>query len=88
MITFWELWGIIAGMITASSFIPQIAKGYKTKRLDDLSYYLNVFFMLGLSMWLVYGIVVGSIAIIVANILGLAFNGILIFMKYKYQPKV
>ena len=54
----WEIFGIIAGLITASGFFPQIIKGYRTKRLkvnvdecvyiDDNEEYSNVAKKLGM----------------------------------------
>jgi len=67
-------WGIVAGLITASGFIPQIMKGYRTKRLEDLSYLLNTLIGLGMVMWIVYGIVISNIAVIATNILGAVLN--------------
>ena len=83
----WEIWGIIAGLITASGFIPQIIKGYRTKRLEDLSYLLNALMGSGMLMWLIYGIQINSISIVVANIIGITLNAILICMKYFYHRK-
>jgi MtN3 and saliva related transmembrane protein len=85
MTMMWEIWGILAGLITASGYVPQIIKGYKTKRLEDLSYLLNILMGFGLTMWLVYGIAVESIAIILTNLIGIALNLTLILMKYHYS---
>ena len=80
----WELFGLAAAAITASGFVPQIVKGYKTKHLKDLSYMMNALLLAGMSMWLVYGINKKDTAIIAANIVGVAFNLTLIIMKYYY----
>ena len=32
----WELFGICAGLITVSGYIPQIIKGYQNKTLEDI----------------------------------------------------
>jgi len=83
----WEIWGIVAGLITASGFIPQIIKGYKTKKLDDLSYFLNGLISLGMCMWFVYGIQIKSLSVVVANIIGVTLNITLIVMKYRYHKQ-
>ncbi|MBT3463557.1 hypothetical protein HOD20_05500 [archaeon] len=87
MIEFWEIWGIVAGVITTSGYIPQIIQGYKTKSLKDLSYLLNTLMGFGMLMWLVYGISLKSIALIISNTLGVSLNLALIFMKYYYAKK-
>lgn len=80
----WELFGLAAGAITVSGFIPQIWKGYKTKHLKDMSYLMNALLTAGFAMWLTYGINRKDTAIIAANITGIAFNIILMAMKYHY----
>ena len=83
----WEIFGIIAGIFTVSGFIPQIVKGYRIKKLDDLSYFLSVLICIGMSMWLVYGFHIQSIAVILSNIAGVSLNLILFIMKYKYSKR-
>ncbi len=83
----WEIFGLIAGAITASGFVPQIIKGYRTKKLDDISYFLGILIATGMFMWMIYGIHINSLSVIVANILGVCFNLILIVMKYAYARK-
>ena len=34
--------GIVAGILILSGWVPQIVKGYKTKRLNDVSAYLMI----------------------------------------------
>lgn len=81
----WEIFGMVAGAITVSGFIPQIIKGYKNKTLDDLSYLLNSLIGLGMLMWIFYGIKIGSASVIAANIVGVSLNMTLIIMKYYFS---
>ena len=83
----WEIFGLVAGAITVSGFLPQIIKGYKTKSLNDLSYLLSTLIGVGMFMWIIYGIVFGSLSIIVANVVGVTLNLILLIMKYNYSKK-
>ena len=34
--------GILAGILILSGWVPQIVKGYKTKKLEDVSAYLMI----------------------------------------------
>ena len=81
----WELLGLLAGAITASGFLPQIYRGYKTKSLDDLSYLMLIFLTIGLSLWLLYGIHLDNIPIILANTAGVVCTTTLILMKFAYS---
>ena len=78
--------------ITATFFImstvPQIKKSLKTKKTDDVSKWLMISLIVGLSLWVIYGIVKGDIIIAVANAIGVTLNLILLFLKLKYSSKL
>ncbi len=76
--------GISAGIITLSGFIPQIYKGYKTKRLDDLSYLMLGLLCAGMFLWIMYGFFRNDIVIILVNFIGVLLNIILLLMKFHY----
>ena len=80
-----EIFGLIAGAITSMGYIPQIYKGYKTKKLDDVSYYMPGILAIGMFLWFVYGIILNAIAVIVANIFGVSCSILLIIMKKIYS---
>lgn len=77
--------GLAAGAITSIGFVPQIIRGYRTKKLDDVSYYMPLVLLAGLSLWLIYGIAIADIPITVANITGVTCNAILLALKKKYD---
>ena len=76
--------GLIAGMLTSFGFVPQIVKGLKTKKMEDVSYYMPIILAIGMSLWLVYGVLRRDIAIIAANIFGTACNIAIVIMKRIY----
>ena len=80
-----ELIGLIAALITSIGFLPQIIKGFKTKKLDDISYFMPIVLAIGMTLWLIYGILINSIAIISANIFSISCSISLIIMKKKYS---
>jgi MtN3 and saliva related transmembrane protein len=77
--------GLAAGTITSIGFLPQIVKGYKTKHLDDVSYWMPFVIAAGMTLWLTYGLLRNDIAIIVANAFGVGCNILLILMKKRYS---
>ena len=77
--------GLFAGGITSIGFIPQLVKGYRTKRLDDVSYLMPIVLTFGMFLWLLYGIVQEDLAIIAANIFAVSCNSLLVFMKKYYE---
>ena len=51
--SFATLIGFTAGTLTTLSFVPQVAKTYRTKRCDDLSAGMLLAFTSGVVLWLV-----------------------------------
>jgi len=49
------------------STVPQIRKSVKSKKTDDVSKWLIISLIGGLSLWVFYGILNGDIIIVLAN---------------------
>ena len=77
--------GFIAGTLTTLSFVPQVHKAWRTRRCEDLSYGMLLTFGLGVTLWLIYGLLVRAAPIIVANAVTLALIVILLVMKLRYR---
>ena len=80
-----ELFGVIAGAITSMGFIPQLVKGYRTKKLDDVSYLMPIVLIIGMTMWFVYGLLQSALAVVIANTVGVGSCCALLLMKRKYS---
>jgi len=80
----WMLIGLIAGALTTAGYLPQIVKGYRTKRLEDVSYLLLLMLLAGMALWLVYGLLNWSLPIIAANLIAVVLIVVLIAMKRRY----
>jgi MtN3 and saliva related transmembrane protein len=77
--------GILATIFAISSTIPQIIKGIKTRKMDDVSALLIVALIVGLSLWVVYGVAKSDIVIIGGNSVGVLLNAMLLLLKIKYS---
>jgi len=86
-IDLFTLLGVAAGAVTSVGFIPQLLKGYRTKRLTDVSYGMPLFLAFGMSLWLLYGILRDDLAIILANAFGVSCNLLLVSLKHRYADK-
>lgn len=62
-----EFVGYCAALLTTLSFLPQVHKIWISKRADDISAPAFTAFSLGVLLWLLYGIALGSWPIILAN---------------------
>ncbi len=74
---------IIAGILTTSCFIPQAIKVIKTRQTHDISLIMYILFVLGVAHWLVFGILINSVPIIIANIVTLILASIILYIKVK-----
>ena len=77
--------GILAGILILSGWVPQIIKGYKTKKLDDVSPYLMILIFAGAALWLVYGLALDDVYIIGVNIAAMFLTMTVLSMKLKYE---
>ncbi len=80
----WKIVGIIAAVCTTIGFIPQIIRGIRTKRLDDVSPAMYILLMFGVSLWVSYGIHLGDTIIIAANSAAASFSALILILRYKY----
>lgn len=80
----WVVLGLIAGALTTSGYIPQIVKGYRTKKMNDVSILMISILCVGMFLWIVYGYMVNDLALLISNIIGTTFLAILVTMKFHY----
>jgi MtN3 and saliva related transmembrane protein len=64
----WSIVGGIAALLTTFGFVPQIQKMVRTRSVDDISPLTFVQFMAGVSLWALYGIHIGDVIVLLANI--------------------
>jgi MtN3 and saliva related transmembrane protein len=83
----WTVLGLLAGMLTTVGFIPQLVKGYRTKRMDDVSLTMPVLLSMGMALWFCYGVILGDIPIMLWNLIALGLNISVIFLILSYRQK-
>ena len=62
-----ELVGSLAASLTTAAFFPQAIKTIRTGETGGLSVSMYLLLVSGVSMWLVYGLLLGSWPLILAN---------------------
>jgi MtN3 and saliva related transmembrane protein len=80
-----ETIGLVAGTLTTVSFLPQVAKIWRTRSARDLSWGMALVFTAGVGLWLVYGLLIGAPAIIVANAVTFALTLAICVMKWRFD---
>lgn len=78
-----ELIGGLAATLTTCSFIPQVWRVMQTKHTKDISLTMYALFTAGVTLWLIYGILLGAWPIIVANGITLLLAGMVLILKLR-----
>ena len=62
-----DLMGFVAAIGTTGAFIPQAMKVFRTKKTNDLSQGMYILLCVGILLWIIYGVMIASLPIIIAN---------------------
>jgi len=81
----YEILGFIAATITTVSFVPQVYKTWKSKSVESLSLTMYSAFLIGIVLWLIYGIHLNSLPMILANSVTAVLALLLIIFKFRYK---
>lgn len=79
-----DLVGSIAATLTTTAFVPQVWQVWRTRHTHDISLGMYAFFTCGVAMWLLYGVLLGSWPIIIANGITLLLAGAVLLMKLRF----
>lgn len=80
-----DLIGTAAACLTTFAFLPQVVKVWRTKSVRDISLYTYCAFALGILLWFVYGLGIGSYPVIVANGITFVLAVSILIMKICYS---
>ena len=77
--------GLLATVFTVAGTVPQIKKALKTKDTEDVSIRFLLVLIVGLSLWVIYGIGRADIVIVIGNSIGASLNVWMLVLKVKYS---
>jgi MtN3 and saliva related transmembrane protein len=77
--------GLAAGILTASSLLPQIIKTVREKKAEDVSLIMLIVLQAGLVLWIVYGIKREDLPVIATNSFSLVVNCIMVVLRLRYR---
>jgi len=63
-----EIIGLIAASFTTFAFVPQVFKIWKNSNASGVSISMYVIMLIGICIWLYYGFLIRSLAVIIANL--------------------
>ena len=76
--------GLVAGALTTVAFVPQVVRAWRTRSARDLSLATLVALAVGVSLWIVYGVLERSFPVVAANSLTLVLVGAILGAKIRY----
>jgi len=76
--------GSIAAVLTTASFVPQAWHSFKTRDVSGISLGMYSVFTLGVALWLLYGILLQSWPLMIANSITLMLAAAILVMKLRF----
>jgi len=77
--------GFVAATLTTLAFIPQVIKTARTKSTKDISKGMFALMSSASFIWLIYGFLISSLPVIIANLFLLILSTIILTYKLKYK---
>ncbi len=78
------LFGLLAGVCTTISFLPQVIKTIKIKETKDISLLMYIVLTTGIILWIIYGILRKDYPVIIANVITFVLSATVLFLKLKH----
>ena len=79
-----EYLSYIGGVLTTFCYIPQIIRVFRLKSAKEISLLFTILLLVGVLVWLFYGILLSLAPIILWNSVGLVIISTLLYAKLKY----
>ena len=83
--SFVDILGYSAGVVTTLIFLPQVIKTWKEKSAKDISLAMFVIAAVNDVMWIVYGILKDDLVILLTNSVVLIMALTMIYFKLRYK---
>ena len=82
-----DLIGYIAAILTTLAFLPQALHSWRSRDLSGVSLPMYAMFTVGVAFWLVYGILIASLPVIIANAVTLILASMVLWLKIDHKGK-
>ncbi|OFW69884.1 MAG: hypothetical protein A2X70_04165 [Alphaproteobacteria bacterium GWC2_42_16] len=82
-----ECLGLVAGTLTTFSFLPQVIKIWRTRDVSSISLIMYSAFCIGVFLWLVFALSIGSISLALTNGGTLLFASCVLYFKITIERK-
>jgi len=79
--------GLLAGILSALSTLPQVIKTLKKKKAEDVSPVMLIVLITGLALWVFYGALKQDLPILLTNGFSLLLNLFMLFLRWRYSKR-
>jgi MtN3 and saliva related transmembrane protein len=80
--------GTGAALCSMSSFVPQIAKMVRERDASSVSLRMYAVTVTGFSLWIAYGLMIGSWPVAASNVVCLALSATILVLKWRFSGGV
>ncbi len=80
-----EVLGLVAACLTTAAFVPQVYKTWKVKSAKEISLTMYTVFFIGVLLWFVYGVLIDSLPVVLANGITGMLIVLMLLMKMRYK---
>lgn len=78
----------LAGLLSTSSFVPQVLKAWRNDDTSAISKRMYVVSVLAFALWSSYGFLIGSLPLIIFNLLNFGLTGTILVLKIRGDRRV
>jgi MtN3 and saliva related transmembrane protein len=79
--------GLVAAFCTTLSFVPQLIRVWRLRSAREISLIMFLVYALGVFLWLLYGILIHSLPVILANAVSLVLTFAMLALKIRFDRK-
>lgn len=80
-----DILGLVAGTCTTIAFVPQVRQVWRTRSARDISIGMYSVFMIGVTLWLAYGLIAHAMPVVISNGVTLVLAGAVLAMKLLFE---
>lgn len=82
-----EVLGLVAGALTTAAYVPQVFKTWRLKTAGDISLLMIGLTSAGIFLWFLYGLFIGSLPVMIANLITCILTLTVLVMKIIYGKR-
>jgi MtN3 and saliva related transmembrane protein len=76
--------GLAAAFCTTVAYVPQVVKAWRSKRTADISLGMFTLMVTGITLWLIYGLMMSDLPLILSNAVTLALVASILALKLRH----